>query len=357
MKSKLRERFFDENLVNEELEESKIVRISGSSSYFTYSPFLDTELNFLEKDNKSIKFQRCIRYVNKLDLTNPLAINYQETCTIQNYHIENQSKFIKSILDVFCKTYKLSNQNLVVRAHSAVTDIVKDLNIKRYFLSEDCEFNATLPLNGNHYYLKIFYRYFDQEVAIINFVIVNLVGVESQLDSIMYLERIGFINEGKRYIYEQNKYSPFYSSIKMLKDYQIHRIINDTITILTIFEQNIMIGNKGVNSELKRKIKGLAKFIFFNCSDFHYKEYYQNLLALDDVHFNTDHIQLLMNEIDIQIRWILKLEKELKAGKYDKYEEEVLHDRFGIPEEFFLKDDKEKMYAKSRAMRYCFRDL
>ncbi|MBC1925134.1 hypothetical protein [Listeria innocua] len=355
MKAKLRQYFFCEKLVDEELEESNLVRESSEDSFFTYSPFLDTEKNFSEKNNKIIKFQKCIRYINKLDLTNPLAINFQENCSIQNYQVENQSKYIKSILILLCKIYSLSYQNFIIRTHKEASNIIEDIGIKRIFLSNDNEFKAVLPLRGSHFYFKVFYDSFNQEIAVVNFVFVNLVNEQSQLDSIIYLERLGFISEGKRYIYEQQKYETLYSPIKVLKDFQIHRIINDTITILSLFNQNIIIANKGAGSELKRKIKGLAKFIFFECPNFNYIEYYQELMSKSCI--NVNHLQILIDQLNIQVAWISKLEKELRSGKYDNFEDEILYDRFGIPKEFFFKKDNNYLCERKMSFRYHFRDI
>ena len=91
------------------LPSSNLVR--NDESYFTFSPFQDTEQFFIKKSlNSGIKKQFCVRYINKLDLTNPLCLNSQLTITIQNYNRINQvsemEKIIKIIFFQICNHKK-----------------------------------------------------------------------------------------------------------------------------------------------------------------------------------------------------------------------------------------------------------
>ena len=90
----------------------------------------------------------------------------------------------------------------------------------------------------------------------------------SQLDSIFFQERIGIIRENVEYIFQRKKYNFCYKMLKKvnLSEINIHRLLNDFITISILFENSIYPSAKGIGIELARKIKSLFIYSQYYCN-------------------------------------------------------------------------------------------
>ena len=106
------------------LPSSNLVR--NDESYFTFSPFQDTEQFFIKKSlNSGIKKQFCVRYINKLDLTNPLCLNSQLTITIQNYNRINQVSEMEKIIKIISK---IINKSLIIEVPVSIKEYFHNFN-------------------------------------------------------------------------------------------------------------------------------------------------------------------------------------------------------------------------------------
>lgn len=168
--------------VADRLEESSRYR-GNKGNYFTFSPFQDTEQFFLNREKRqTVKRQLCIRYINKLDLTHPLAMNVQYCDTIQNYQIKNHCDTIVNILDILVQEFNLNQDKIIISAPQIskeyLTPIEKMYPVK---YKESALMRAKLNIEGEHYYLKVGYRCDNRKIYFIHFVLVCFDKTKSQL--------------------------------------------------------------------------------------------------------------------------------------------------------------------------------
>ncbi|MGN8842508.1 hypothetical protein ACTNDN_06750 [Niallia sp. HCP3S3_B10] len=257
------------------LPRSPIVR--EGKKYFTFSPYLDTEENFKKKNLDCgiyFKAQTCIRYINnsKLDLTCPLSLNTQVQYCFQSYKKDNQRQNLSKILSSLIKLFNLDINNIIIKAPLSLKGIIDDIcNIKLEFENE-CSFISDLKNNSENRYIKVYYKYYDMLCVFFNIVLVDIdyqTG-KSQLDSIVFQERLHMINEKCKYPFQREIYKPLINKLldeyDSLSPYQIHRLSNDILTIAILISNDIKLTNKGIGSEIKRKIKALTVFSEYYCN-------------------------------------------------------------------------------------------
>lgn len=316
------------------LPSSPLSRRGGN--YFTFSPFQDTQDNFIRnrqaKNELFLKKQLCIRYINKLDLTNPLCLNIQVNYTFQNYQIMNQMKNIEEILKTVTRAMGVSFSDIYIEVPSGLASYFSGYSGSISFIKNARE--ANLPISGSHIYLRVFIKYNRQNVVFGNFVLVNIGGGKSQLDSIFYQERMGMIKERVKFIFMRNKYSCFVGKLSKVvtKNSSIHRIMNDFITINTLFRIGVVPKSKGVGSELKRKIKNLVVYVKYYCnmSVDQLLDLYEEFV--DHFHLESKHfkeIAAALKNLEIQQQSAIK--KFLSSDKPNSF----AHDTYGIPNEYF----------------------
>lgn len=314
------------------LPSSNLVR--NDESYFTFSPFQDTEQFFIKKSlNSGIKKQFCVRYINKLDLTNPLCLNSQLTITIQNYNRINQVSEMEKIIKIISK---IINKSLIIEVSVSIKEYFHNFNGSIRYTSDVKK--ASLPdVEGEHYYLRLYTDYYDEKIVVGNFLLVdfNKETNISQLDSIFFQERIGMIQENVEYIFQRKKYHYCYQLLKskQLEEINIHRLLNDFITISTLFENNILPTAKGIGSELSRKIKDL----------FIYSKYYCNLSSDELIYFYNEFLKYFkiakhserlfsdkINKIKVGLKNNINSIKNMNSLDWEYY-----HNTYGIPKEYF----------------------
>lgn len=326
--------------VADSLEESRRYR-GGKENFFTFSPFQDTEKLFLCEDKRqTIKRQLCIRYVNKLDLTHPLAMNVQYCDTIQNYQFKNHSDTIINILNSLVDEFCLEPDKLAITApdicRSYLAQIEKKYPVK---YKDSTLMRAKLNIDGDHYYLKVGYRCGQRKIYFIHFVLVSFDNTKSQLDSIIFEDRLALITESVDYIFDTEKYRALANLVSGtgLSPLGIHEIANHYLCIYTIMSLGVRPGNKGAASELKRKIKSL--FIL-------YRYYYPNLDPIAHAYEIADSVRLACELedfdseiVDIFLRTYRSIEAELANNlvRYKKsaYSQEEAFSTLGIPKEEF----------------------
>ena len=116
------------------------------------------------------------------------------------------------------------------------------------------------------------------------------------------------------------------------KNSSIHRIMNDFITINTLFRIGVVPKSKGVGSELKRKIKNLVVYVKYYCnmSVNQLLDLYEEFV--DHFHLESKHfkeIAAALKNFEIQQQSAIK--KFLSSDKPNSF----AHDTYGIPNEYF----------------------
>lgn len=314
------------------LPSSELIRNDGS--YFTFSPFLDTDELFRNNTiDKGIKKQFCIRNLNKLDLTNPLSLNSQLTFTLQNYSRKNQACEIE---DIIIKISGIVGKELIIEVPKELEGYFNTYNKRINFIS-DAKVAHIPTIKGKHYYIRVYTEYHNEIVVIGSFVLVDINTEEnlSQLDSIFFQERIGIIRENVEYIFQRKKYNFCYKMLKKvnLSEINIHRLLNDFITISILFENSIHPSAKGIGSELSRKIKSL----------FIYSQYYCNISSNDLSEFYKMFIEFYgiaeksgkyfsekLHKIELDLNNRIFGNENIDISNW-----EYFYKTYGIPKEFF----------------------
>ncbi|MFA9414790.1 MULTISPECIES: hypothetical protein [unclassified Streptococcus] len=314
------------------LPSSALVRDNGS--YFTFSPFLDTDKYFINFTiDKGLKKQFCIRNLNKLDLTNPLCLNSQLTFTLQNYKRRNHACEIE---DIITKISKIVGQELVIEVPEILGEYFNAYKRKVCFTPNAK--SAQIPsIEGKHYYLRVYTDYYNEKVVIGSFVLVdtNMEKNISQLDSIFFQERIGIIREKVEYIFQRKKYSFCYQMLKKvnLSELNIHRILNDFITISVLFDNGINPTAKGVGSELSRKIKRLFIYSKYYCniSSDDLINFYKIFIEFYNIAINSDiYFSEKIHKVEIDLNHRISSNKNMNITNW-----EYFYQTHGIPKEYF----------------------
>lgn len=341
-----RNKFISSKLISNVLDSSLVVR--EDSHHFTFSPYLDTETNFSSgKKGLAFKSQLCVRYINKLDLTCPMALNSQIHYCIQGYEVTNQVKNIDNILQLIADTYKLDSKKIKIIVPKFLFHQFQDYRDYIYEICNDEDCEAQLNLQGKHLYVRVAYSYNQEFVIFCNFVLVDFDRNLSMLDSIIYQERLQMIHEGKRYICQRSIYKPIIDSIQQTKardlsPYQLHVLFNDFFTIFLLNNLGVKLTNKGKGSELKRKIKHLAIFNFFYCGK-------QNMNYSDIIHIFNEYTKVFdfdnSSDKEKLFRYFIDVQNDIEKV-YKKYfgknisDEEIryLIETKGVPKEIFCRD-------------------
>lgn len=307
-------------------------------SYFTFSPFQDTDKNFIEKSifGLSIKRQVTLRYINSLDLTNPLALNLQDTVAIQDYQITNQSFNIIKIIKKISSIYKLNEDSIILEMPLGTESSYRCLN--NFFGQVNFKENlvANLPLGGEHKYIRVRYLWKGGTVVIGRFVLVNiLVNGDAQLDSIFYPERLNMIFENKNYIFEQEKYSLIVTQLRKydsLTSVSIHIVMNHLLVIVKMAEMKIRPSAKGVGNEMRRKIKSLLIFDhYYLDSQLDLFKYFK--LVNRYLFYNKVSLESVFTEISASTNRINKSISQLDKSSIDSLENYI--STYGVPREEF----------------------
>ena len=256
------------------LTESNIFR-NETSSYFTFSPFQDTQRFFSSlSDGSSIKRQLCIRYINKGDLTNPLFMSVHICYSYQRYSYENQWKNICFVIDILSNEYLIEKNRILIRYHKSCKAYIQpQMEEYKTEMCDDDNFVAHLNIPGTHFYVKVFYEHDNGLLPFVNFVLVDIRNNLSKLDSIIYQDRLELIKESKTYIMELDRYKRLVEEVTrnqpQLLNQELHELTNHFIAIFSLLYMRIKGSNKGVENIM------LLIFFYniFNCHSRRFLQY------------------------------------------------------------------------------------
>lgn len=249
------------------LPESNLIR--DDKNLFTFSPIQDELTNFkLETKGVFYKEQTCFRQVYPANLINPLATPCQPLISLFSFQKIDFTEIINTFISAFLSKFIQKNDIYVIipdipvirQPFSKITDNIIPIEKKRLY--------CNIPLDGEHYYIKICVKYYDGLVTLMNFVLVNyLQGKFSQLDSVFFPLRLDMIKEKMKSIYESRNYHNCYQKI-----YEIVQNHELTHFYVSQFEALSTLINKiGKSSSHKHGyvLKKLAREIFLesDCND------------------------------------------------------------------------------------------
>lgn len=326
------------------LTESNAFR-NEKTNYFTFSPFQDTQrFFFLFNNGSSIKKQLCIRYLNNGDLTNPLFMSVHNCYSYQSYSHENQCEKMCSIIDILSNEFFINKKRIVVLIPKSCNEYMSFLRMRfKTDLREDDKYVARLNIPGTHFYVKVVYEHNNGLLPFINFVLVDIKNNSSQLDSIIYRDRLELIKENKTYIMQLENYKNLVNEVireqPCLSDQELHEITNHFIAIFSMLFLRIKSGNNGVGNVLKRRVKALAVFI---------KYYVKSYNPLANIESIAEEIKQLYGycadsaEVIAEFKYIYSsvcevMERNINSlpKLIDLYSCEELIATFGIPKEEF----------------------
>lgn len=146
-------------------------------------------------------------------------------------------------------------------------DILHDYFAQRKFEFKLNEVETTdrylckLDIPGKHYYIKVRMKFKTGSINVVDFVLVDYDSSDfsSQLDSIWVENLIDLLTENKRFIFDEAKYQAEKAVVAKYTNEprDQHVIINDVRTVLKVMSLGILPAAKGINSEVKRKIRHL----------------------------------------------------------------------------------------------------
>lgn len=324
-----------------ELPTSPLLR--NDNSYFTFSPFQDTEENFKLlscSQDLYVKYQPTIRKLNTIDLTNPLNMNFQVTYSVQNYKRKNQLSLIKDLIEVSRQTFypNIKDSDIQITYPDILHEYLKDAMIP-FELNEvktTDRYISKLDIPGKHFYLKVRMKFKTGSINVVDFVLVdyNPVNFTSQLDSIWVEDLIDLLNEDRSFIFDENKYK---NEKQIVKEYtnvprDQHVIINDIRTILKVMSLGVMPATKGINSEVKRKIRKLYFYYYFYID--------QNVDGLlDIIQKISNYEDYSKNILQILTENIKKVEnnyrKAIRTAEKSHMNRKIAQSSLGIPDEYY----------------------
>ncbi|WP_339280483.1 hypothetical protein [Lysinibacillus sp. FSL P2-0066] len=247
------------------LENSPLLR--NDEHLFTFSPFIGTEMYYKQPSFAyGYKIQECFRDVYPNNLINPTAIPFQTLVSLHSFEkIDNSS-----IIYNFIRYYLINEKNLnKEKIFIVLPEIIEIQNLFKDFKNKiivpQDNFRCKLPLEGEHFYIKVAYHYLNGFISLANFVIVNISNKSFQLDSVIFPERINMIFESKKYLYLQNKYQFILNEVLKLgiTDPEIqHFLIGNLIASVKLLSITNNISSKKHGSTIRR----LLKKVYFECN-------------------------------------------------------------------------------------------
>lgn len=341
IEDKIIQLFFPESFF---LTESNVFR-NEKSSFFTFSPFQDTQRFFsLLHDGSSIKKQLCIRYVNKGDFTNPLFMSIHKCFSFQQYSFVNQCNNICSVIDFLSKEYLIEKNKIVVRIPKTCKEYLRPMiKLFKVNMCNDETCVARLDIPGTHYYVKILYDHNNGFLPFANFVLVDIKNNLSKLDSIIFQDRLELIKEKKTYIMQLDRYKKLVDEVirdqPRLLDQELHEVTNHYITIFSLLYMQINSSNKGVGSELKRRVKAFVVFVKYYVTEY---DPFKNIESVAEevkklYGFDSDSREIITAFRKIYSLVSETMEKNIRnlPKIKDVYSIEELSASFGIPKEQF----------------------
>lgn len=253
-------------LMNENYKEynSNPLFLGDTEPFFTFSPFLSAQPNFYDKkrDNFFIT-QECFRY-NKIEMieTSPLSVPYQNLTGFYHTNPVSIKEVVIKLKNLF--TYLgLDLNNIYVTVNEDHTDnvkLVKDIFPNTIpFVREDMK-ARNIPYTTNAYYLRFSYLYKKGVVGLSNIVLLNQEGEFSEIDGLIFNDRILFISENLSSVFETEYYTKTKSLL--LEEYKfsdsIYTVLSNALAALKLVESGCIIGNNNSGHILKKIVKDAA---------------------------------------------------------------------------------------------------
>ncbi|MCT7809988.1 MAG: hypothetical protein N4Q58_02090 [Lactobacillus iners] len=323
-----------------ELRESPLLR--QDKSYFTFSPFQDTQKNFSnlkESTSLYIKKQQTIRKLDSLNLTNPLNMNYQVTYAIQNYSIQNQLPVIVSLIEIIRTVFfnNISQSNIEITYPDTIAgffdDLTQDYKLNMVPMSE--RYFSNLGLKGDHYYIKVRMAHREGSINVVDFVLVDFQkNFESQLDSIWVEDLIDLLHENVSFIFDEKKYKDIKQIVSKYTTIprDQHTILNDLRVTFKMMDLGVYPAAKGINSEIRRKIRKLYFYYFYYVDK-------DTTGLIRVVYLFGKEINATDYDINIFINELKNIENNYKSSvkrvQSKKIPREIAQSSYGIPNEYY----------------------
>lgn len=239
-----------------------------SESFFTFSPIQD-EIEFFKNQKRKgffIKEQDCFRNIGSENLYNPIATPFQKLISLFSFEEIKYSDVLTRIIEVFYKNFSIDKKKIII-AYPDIPEIknnIKKSNNKSIPINKDI-LGCTLPLKGEHYYIKIFYIYNEGFISLANLVLVDFKKKDKcKLDSVFFLERMNMINNQSKLLYSGGRYKEVFNICnKNLNDPLFTNFVIGNIKSIQ------HLSNTGVNLSSNKHgyvIKKLLKELLVECN-------------------------------------------------------------------------------------------
>ncbi|MFZ7334487.1 hypothetical protein [Streptococcus pluranimalium] len=246
------------------LPSSELVRNDGN--LFTFSPIQD-EIRHFENSTKGIfyKEQSCFRHVYPANLINPLSTPFQKLISFFSFEETDYTKFISTIMNgLLNEKINLNDIYLIVPDIECIQENLTLITNNLIKINPN-RLKCKLPLNGNHYYIKLCVKYNDGLVTLMNFVLVDYKSGSnlSKIDSVLFPLRLDMIKEQVKSIFETSDYQKRYNSIYLITNNHelTHFIMGQLLSISNL----LLEVQKLSHHKHGYAIKKLAREFFLEC--------------------------------------------------------------------------------------------
>lgn len=236
---------------------------------FTFSPIQD-EVDRFNQNSEGIyyKEQVCFRNVYPANLINPLSTPFQRLVSLFSFREVHFQKLISLFLNQFLGKY-LNPDDIYIVAPDIPSVIQELRKVSHQLIIHDADrLQCTVPLPGEHFYIKLCLSYRNGLVTLMNFVLIDYQqGDKSKIDSVFFPLRLDMVRENAKSIYETHTHSSLYHSIQDLtgNHEMTHFLYSQMQTIQVLYEAL----GKDANHKHGYTLKKLIREVFLEC-DLHH---------------------------------------------------------------------------------------
>lgn len=259
----------------EAISSSPLIR--SDQHLFTFSPILDLEQYYQQQNitsypNGVYKIQQCFRQVFPQNLFNPLALPLQVLYSINIFQRQSSLKLIASFIDEYLinmlglqqeKIYVISPDNAVAQLVQQSLTLAKE----HLLLYAPQRLRINIPtIAGEHFYIKIGYRYHDGFVTVANFAVIDYRDGSFMLDAAIFEERLEMLTQGKEYLFTTQQYLHAYQQLHNCcnQDKQVtHALISNFLAFATIFSELKEISNKKHGYIAKKLLNDIFNLCYY----------------------------------------------------------------------------------------------
>lgn len=245
------------------LPSSPLVR--DENNLFTFSPIQDEIWHYHDNiKGLYLKKQVCFRNVYPTNLVNPISTPCQTLISLFSFHEEDYKQIIDTFITKFLNKW-IPIDNIYIICPK-IDDVLSQLDTITNNIIEidNNRLQCTVPLPGNHYYIKICSQYRNGLVTLANFVLINFHGgTRSQMDSVLFPLRLDMLREQAKSIYESKAFLDSYNRLyNISSNHELtHFLISQLEAIKTLFSEIGKFGSHKHNYALKK----LSREIFLEC--------------------------------------------------------------------------------------------